>query len=60
LNDKKMYCELYNHYCGAMGEIISNDYSIMNQTTLRIDDEYYNVDVYKINTFDEQTNMEHG
>ena len=32
LNDKRSFCERYNHYCGSMGQITSNDYEITETT----------------------------
>lgn len=62
LNDKKAYCERYNHFCGVMGQIFCDEYNIEGQTNLRPEGggELINVDLCYIISFDDTTDMEHG
>lgn len=56
LNDKKDYCERYNHFCGVMGSIRSLDCERMGK--IEVDGKLLRV--YKVNAIDPDTDMEHG
>ena len=56
LNDKKDYCERYDHFCGVMGSIRSLDCEKMG----KIEVEGKLLKVYKVNAIDSDTDMEHG
>ena len=55
LNDKKSYCEDWGHFCGIMGSIQSIDYEEIDNNF-----ESTGLKVYKINTIEKDTDMEHG
>ena len=55
LTDKKDYCERYGHFCGAMGSIRSTDFE---EVIGEFEDK--EPKVYKINSIESDTDMEHG
>jgi len=56
INDKKDYCERYDHFCGMMGSIRPLEYEEMGKMEI----EEVELTVYKFNSIEEFTDMEHG
>ena len=56
LDDKKDYCERYDHFCGMMGSIRPIDYQEMG--TIVVDED--ELKVFKFNSIEDFTDMEHG
>jgi len=56
LNDKKDYCERYDHFCGVMGSIRPLDYQEMGTTVV----DEVELKVFKFTSIDSNTDMEHG
>lgn len=56
LDDKKDYCERYDHFCGVMGSIRSLDCE--KNGKIEVDGKLLRV--YKVNAIDSDTDMEHG
>jgi hypothetical protein len=72
LDTKKDFCERYKHFCGVQGDIISNDYELVETTYHILDEEkllnsdedsgdfYKNVKGFRVKSFNEDIDMEHG
>lgn len=66
IKDKKQICTAYNHFCGAMGSIVSDDYKeleTMHWTWYdrdTPDGRVKKTSVYQMLSFDDITDMEHG
>lgn len=61
LDDKKDYCERWNHFCGEMGIIRSSDYKKLDTTNLLNENNTFDiVNKFEILSFDSNTDMEHG
>lgn len=59
LDDKKDYCERYDHFCGMMGSIRPLDFQEMG-TMVVDEDEPKELKVFKFNSIEDFTDMEHG
>lgn len=66
INGKRNYCELNNHYCGVMGYVTKDNpkligtQKINRYNELTEEDDVIELDVYKIRSFDNEPDFEHG